>query len=73
MTQLDPGYEAEQKMSLDQEVDRDLLLDATPAERLAMVWPLTQSCWAFVPGGQATYESNFQRHVVRVIRGGHEE
>jgi hypothetical protein len=38
----------------------------TPAERVLMVWPITQDCWAFVPGYDAKQE--FQRHVVRVQR-----
>jgi agmatine/peptidylarginine deiminase len=38
----------------------------TPAERVLMVWPITQDCWAFVPGYDAQQE--FQRHVVRVER-----
>ena len=38
----------------------------TPAERILMVWPITQDCWAFVPGYDAQQE--FQRHVVRVQR-----
>jgi hypothetical protein len=40
----------------------------TPAERLEMVWPLTVEAWLFM--GKPVDESEFQRHVVRVVRGG---
>lgn len=36
------------------------------ADRLLMVWRITQDCWAFVPGHDAKRE--FQRHVTRVER-----
>lgn len=39
----------------------------TPAERLAMVWPLTLEAWAFKD--PSIVERRFQRHVVRVKRG----
>ena len=51
---------------LQDEGDDDLLLHLTPAERIKMVWPMTQDCWAFVPGYDA--EQEFQRHVGRVER-----
>lgn len=42
--------------------------DASPAERMAAVWQLTLDAWAFKDPQLA--ESRFQRHVVRVVRGG---
>lgn len=63
------GFEAEQKLTLDQERDRGVILDATPAECLAMVWPITESCWAFVPRAGDHAERGFQRHVERIRRG----
>lgn len=65
-----PGFDAESKLTLGQEADRGVIVDATPAERLAMVWPLTMSCWAFVPGAGEDAQREFQRHVVRIQRGG---
>ena len=64
------GFDADQKRTLDQENDRGVILDATPAERLAMVWPITESCWAFVPRVEEDAEREFQRHVDRIRRGG---
>jgi len=55
------------KLTLAEDDDDGLVLDATPAERLQMVWPLTCDCWAFVPGSDAQLE--FQRHVESVKRG----
>ena len=39
----------------------------SPAERFAMVWPLTLQAWAFKEG--LDDEPRLQRHVVRVVRG----
>jgi hypothetical protein len=63
------GFDAERKVKLDREDDLGLVLDATPAERLAMVWPITKSCWAFVPRAGEDAQREFQRHVVRIERG----
>lgn len=41
---------------------------SSAAERLLMVWRITQDCWAFVPGHDAKRE--FQRHVTCVERRG---
>ncbi len=43
-----------------------MLKDHTPAERMAMVWPLTLSAWAFK--NPDVTEFRLQRHVVRVER-----
>jgi hypothetical protein len=56
------------KLSLAEDNDDGLVLDATPAERLRIVWPMTRDCWAFVPNSDAQLE--FQRHVDRVKRRG---
>ena len=50
----------------DQGTETDLQ-DMTPAERIAMVWPLTVEAWAFK--GEDVRESRLQRHVVRFVRG----
>jgi hypothetical protein len=44
-------------------------LAMTAAERLAMMWPLAQSAWAFTRSRDRA-ESALPRHVVRVQRGG---
>ncbi len=46
--------------------ERDLA-GTTPAERLAMVWPLTLEVWSFKEPTSA--ESRLQRHVVRLVKG----
>lgn len=48
--------------------DDGLILDASPAERLSMVWQLTLDAWAFADPANA--EREFQRHVERVERRG---
>ena len=45
-----------------------LITDAKPAELMTMVWPLTLEAWAFKE--PAVAKLRFQRHVVRVVRGG---
>jgi len=40
--------------------------DATPVERMMMVWPLTLSAWAFKEPN--VVQPRLQRHVVRIIR-----
>ena len=46
-------------------------LDATPADRMRAVWPITLDAWAML--GEATQgdgsEPRLLRHVVRVVRG----
>lgn len=50
-----------------EEQDRDTyLVQLTPAERVAMVWPITQDAWSVK--GDFVAESRLQRHVVRVLR-----
>jgi len=63
------GFEVERKLTLDEEDDRGVVANATAAQRLAMVWPITASCWALVPGSKHHAEREFQRHVVCVRRG----
>ena len=48
--------------------DDDVIIDATPAERMGMVWQLTLDAWEFLDPESA--QSEFQRHIVRVQRGG---
>ena len=64
-----PGYAKERKAALDTADDSGVVGDATPVERLLMVWPLTKDCWAFMPGAENHAEQEFHRHVVRVQRG----
>jgi hypothetical protein len=40
--------------------------NATPAERLLMVWPLTITAWAFKEPN--VVQPRLQRHVTRVVR-----
>ena len=40
-----------------------------PGERMAMVWPMTVTAWAFM--GEPVGESRLQRHIVDVRRGKH--
>ena len=52
-----------------QDQGNDIVIgDATPGERMGMVWQLTLDAWAFMDPKSA--KSEFQRHVVRVERGG---
>ena len=44
------------------------VLEATPAECLNMVWPLTLAAWSFKDRNVA--QSRLQRHAVRVARRG---
>jgi hypothetical protein len=55
------------KTTLQSQGDDIFLADATPAERIGMVWQLTLDAWAFTDPDRA--KSEFQRHVVRVQRG----
>ena len=48
--------------------EQDVIVDGTPADRMGMVWQLTLDAWAFLDPVSA--KSEFQRHVVRVKRGG---
>jgi len=41
--------------------------NATPAQRLLMVWPLTLTAWAFKE--RNVVQPRLQRHVVRTVRG----
>jgi hypothetical protein len=47
--------------------DDSYVRSLTPAERMAMVWPLTLQAWEFKEGFD--HEPRLQRHVVRVVRG----
>lgn len=52
--------------TLDQQGRDAGVLDATPAERLLMVWPLTLTAWAFKEPN--VVQPRLQRHVARVVR-----
>ncbi len=56
------------KLNLSDESGFQEPIGTSPAERLKMMWQITQDCWAFVPGNDAKRE--FQRHVTRVERRG---
>ena len=56
------------KMTLSESSDDRETIGASPAERLMMMWRITQDCWSFVPGHDAKRE--FQRHVTRIERRG---
>jgi hypothetical protein len=54
--------------TLSQQSDGACAADMSPAECMAAVWPLTMDAWSFQDSHVA--QSRFQRHVVRVVRGG---
>ncbi len=56
------------KTTLAEQDDRGVILNATPAERMGMVWQLTLDAWAFMDPVNA--KSEFQRHVGCVKRRG---
>ena len=56
------------KSSLQEQNDDGTIYNATPSERMGMVWQLTLDAWAFMDPISA--KSEFQRHVVRVERRG---
>ncbi len=56
------------KSSLQDQNDRGIIYDATPSERMGMVWQLTIDAWTFMDATSA--KSEFQRHVGRVERRG---
>jgi hypothetical protein len=47
--------------------DEVTVMRGTPAERIAMVWPLTQELYSLSKSYDV--EQPLQRHVVRVVRG----
>lgn len=53
---------------LSEQGDETDALALSPAERIEMMWPLAVNAWAFM--GEDVRGSQFQRHVVRVIRRG---
>lgn len=53
---------------LGEEPDDDYVARLTPAERMALVWPITLQAWAFQTG--TTDEPRLRRDAGRVIRGG---
>ncbi|MAT70754.1 MAG: hypothetical protein CMJ58_14660 [Planctomycetaceae bacterium] len=67
-----PGFEAARVLTRQLDDDDGLVLDATPAERMAMVWPLTLDCWEFTGAGDRDAQREFQRHLEAVRRGGSE-
>jgi hypothetical protein len=50
----------------DPETDDDLR-HLAPGERIAMVWPMTVTAWAFM--GETVGESRLQRRTVHIHRG----
>ena len=54
------------KTTLQDQDDSGVVVDATPAERMGMVWQLTLDAWSFLDMDIA--KSEFQRHVGRVER-----
>ena len=67
MTSISPMDRSRvQITTLEMQGTDNFLKDYTPAERMAMVWPLTLDAWSFKDPSIA--ESRFQRHVVRIDR-----
>ncbi len=54
------------KTTLQEQDDRGIISDATPSERIGMVWQLTLDAWVFLDPTGA--KSEFQRHIGRVER-----
>lgn len=50
------------------EAEPDEAATLTPAERFALVWPLSVQAWAFA--GKEESEQRLRRDVVRVLRRG---
>lgn len=68
MTSISPMDRSRiQITTLEMQGTDNFVKDYTPAERMAMVWPLTLDAWSFKDPFIA--ESRFQRHVVRIERG----
>jgi hypothetical protein len=61
-----PGYPVRVTRLHDPE-DDGYVRSLSPAQRVAMVWPLTLEVWGFKEG--LDIEPQLQRHVVRVVRG----
>jgi hypothetical protein len=55
------------RLLLKEEGRDDDVAAMTPAQRVAMVWPLTVQAWTFMQGH--FLESRLRRDVVRVVRG----
>ena len=67
MTSISPMDRSHvQITTLEMQGTDSFLKDHTPAERMAMVWPLTLDAWSFKDPLIA--ESRFQRHVIRIDR-----
>ena len=58
------------KMTLGKESGYQQPVGDSPAERLKMMWQVTQDCWAFVLGFVTGYDAKqeFQRHFTRLER-----
>ena len=56
------------KTTLQDQDDSGIIVDATPAERIGMVWQLTLDAWTFLDSNLA--KSEFQRQVGRIERRG---
>ena len=41
-------------------------VEASPAERIAMVWEITKDAWAFA--GELDVEQRLQRHITKLTR-----
>jgi hypothetical protein len=54
------------KTTLQDQDDRGIIPDATPSQRIGMVWQLTVDAWTFTDPDAV--KSEFQRHVARVER-----
>ena len=56
------------KTTLQAQDDSGIIVDATPAERIGMVWQMTLDAWTFLDSNLA--KSEFQRQVGRIERRG---
>ena len=51
--------------------DDDDFVDASPVERLSMMWELTAELWSL--RGQDCAQQRLQRHVARLVRQGRDK
>jgi len=63
-----PADKSVRVLGLHDEEERPDFTDASPAERLAVMWQLTVDAWTFM-GEADRVESPFQRDAVRISRG----
>ena len=54
------------KISIQSKINDDSYVEASPAQRILMVWEITKDTWAFM--GNKDVERRLQRHIAKFIR-----